>query len=183
MSHSHSPPIQVPGSGLAQMGFKHAEWLHRRHSRWTIGFLENEWEEFISSSTMQTPCNSLPMVSRQIPTAPGNLTASLPNQGKLTQRCVASAQSTRLLAGGSAGIQAKLLAHYKHATLRDVGYRASEAAMSVPIADEITGAIPSFIYNFMEFIPADKLDEKQLETSFSMQFRRWPRVWHSLDYP
>ena len=67
--------------------------------------------------------------------------------------------------GGSAGIQAKLLSrYYKHAILRDVGYRASEAAMSVPITDNTAAGIPSLTINFMEFIPADKLDDEQPET-------------------
>ena len=41
---------------LAKMGYQHAEKLHRGIRDGTIGFLENEWEEFISehdSDTMQ----------------------------------------------------------------------------------------------------------------------------------
>ena len=42
---------------LAKMGYQHAEKLHRGIRDGTIGFLENEWEEFISEHDTATRCS------------------------------------------------------------------------------------------------------------------------------
>ena len=150
---------------LAQIGHQYAEWLHRGIRDGTIGFMENEWEEFISEHDVAT----MELIAQDF----------FPNRERAFEldRYVEESGEAYLSdawpdlkilgcwLGGSAGIQAKLLSnYYRHATLRDVGYRASEAAMSVPIADETAAGLPSLIYNFMEFVPADKLDDEQPET-------------------
>ena len=150
---------------LAKMGYQHAEKLHRGIRDGTIGFLENEWEEFISehdSDTMQLIAEGLSPNPNRSAELDGFIEAS--DEAYLSDAW----PQLKVLGcwlGGSAGIQAKLLSrYYKHATLRDVGYRASEAAMSVPIADNTAAGIPSLTINFMEFIPADNLDDEQPET-------------------
>ena len=150
---------------LAQMGYQNAERLHRGIRDGPLGFLENEWEEFISEHDTTT----MELIAQSF--------QPNPSRAKELDQCIEQDGEAYLTSawphlgvigcwlGGSAGIQAKLLSkYYRGATLRDVGYRASEAAMSVPIADNTAAGIPSITVNFMEFIEADRLDEEQPET-------------------
>jgi len=56
--------------------------------------------------------------------------------------------------GGSAGVQGKLLSeYYGSVALRDVGFRASEATISLPIADWTAAGVLANHVNYYEFIP------------------------------
>jgi hypothetical protein len=56
--------------------------------------------------------------------------------------------------GGSAGVQAKLLAEaYGGAPIRDIGYRASEATISLPVTDWTPAGLLATHANYYEFIP------------------------------
>jgi hypothetical protein len=43
--------------------------------------------------------------------------------------------------------------------IRDMGYLASEARMSIPITDQGAGGVPTIHINVFEFVPADDIDE------------------------
>ena len=63
--------------------------------------------------------------------------------------------------GGSAGIQARQLAQFygEDVPLRDIGYRATEGTMTIPIADETAAGALACASNFYEFIPVDHIDD------------------------
>jgi len=61
--------------------------------------------------------------------------------------------------GGSAGIQAKLLReYYGDAPMRDVGFRASEAAVTVPITDNTAAGVLACDINYYEFVPESEIE-------------------------
>lgn len=58
--------------------------------------------------------------------------------------------------GGSAGFQAKkLAAHFAGTPLRDLGFLASEASITIPLADGTPAGLPALGNNFYEFVPED----------------------------
>jgi hypothetical protein len=65
--------------------------------------------------------------------------------------------------GGSVGVQAaKLAAHYGERTpVRDLGYLASEARVTVPCEDGTPSGILAVATNYYEFIPEEAMDERQ----------------------
>ena len=65
--------------------------------------------------------------------------------------------------GGSAGIQARQLAQFygAHVPLRDIGYRATEGTMTIPIADDTAAGALACASNFYEFIPVDRIDDDE----------------------
>ena len=63
--------------------------------------------------------------------------------------------------GGSAGTQARWLQDYfGDIPLRDPGFRASEAMMSLPFGDRTSAGVLAAHVNFYEFIPEDRIDEE-----------------------
>jgi hypothetical protein len=61
--------------------------------------------------------------------------------------------------GGSCGIQAdRLLEWYGDIAFRDPGFRATEATMSVPVADSTAEGVLALNANFYEFIPVDEIE-------------------------
>ncbi|MEM7773716.1 MAG: GH3 auxin-responsive promoter family protein, partial [Cyanobacteria bacterium P01_A01_bin.37] len=63
--------------------------------------------------------------------------------------------------GGSVGIQAQRLAKtYGNATLRDLGYLASEARVTMPMGDRTPSGVLDVTLNYCEFIPEEALDEE-----------------------
>ena len=63
--------------------------------------------------------------------------------------------------GGSAGTQAKRLReHYGDVPMRDAGFRASEATMSLPIGDGTSSGVMAVHTNFYEFIPEENVEDE-----------------------
>lgn len=63
--------------------------------------------------------------------------------------------------GGSVGIQAKRLTPvYGNVTLRDLGYLASEARVTLPTGDRTPSGVLDLTLNYCEFIPEEAVDEE-----------------------
>ncbi len=63
--------------------------------------------------------------------------------------------------GGSAGIQARQLAQFygEGVPLRDIGYRATEGTMTLPVTNDTPAGPLACASNFYEFIPVDNIDD------------------------
>ncbi len=63
--------------------------------------------------------------------------------------------------GGSVGIQAERLAlAYGDVALRDLGYLASEARVTLPVGDRTSSGILDLTLNYYEFIPEEAVDDR-----------------------
>jgi len=62
--------------------------------------------------------------------------------------------------GGSVGIHAKKVRGYlgPDVAMRDLGFRATEGTLAIPISDEISAGVPSLNAYFFEFIPEEEIE-------------------------
>lgn len=78
------------------------------------------------------------------------------------QDCWSQLRAVGCWLGGSVGIQARqLAAAYGTVPLRDLGYLASEARVTLPIDDHTASGILDLTLNFCEFIPESAADDDQ----------------------
>ena len=63
---------------------------------------------------------------------------------------------------GSVGVYISHLKNYfsEHVSIRDFGYLASEARVSIPMSDETSGGVLAITSNFCEFVPLDEMDKE-----------------------
>ncbi|MGD1942444.1 MAG: GH3 auxin-responsive promoter family protein [Leptolyngbyaceae cyanobacterium] len=77
------------------------------------------------------------------------------------QDCWPQLQLIGCWTGGSVGIQTPRLASaYGAVPLRDLGYLASEARVTLPIADHTPSGVLDLTLNFCEFIPEDAMEQR-----------------------
>ena len=61
--------------------------------------------------------------------------------------------------GGSAGVQARRLAeYYGPVGLRDVGFRSTEATITIPVSDNTAAGVLALGANYYEFVPEEEMD-------------------------
>ncbi len=67
--------------------------------------------------------------------------------------------------GGSAGVQSRRIAeHYGEVPMRDLGYRATETTVTVPVDDGTASGVPALSTNFYEYVHEDEIDAENPRT-------------------
>ncbi|MGD1940515.1 MAG: GH3 auxin-responsive promoter family protein [Leptolyngbyaceae cyanobacterium] len=86
--------------------------------------------------------------------------------------------------GGSVGMQAQRLASvYGPVPLRDLGYLASEARVTLPIADQTPSGVLDQTLNFCEFIPEDAMEQDNPPVYLSHELEVGQRYYILLTTP
>ncbi len=80
--------------------------------------------------------------------------------------------------GGSAGIQSRLLSDwYGDVPRRDIGFRATEATMSLPISDNTAAGVLGVHTNFYEFVPEEHIEEDHPPALLAHQLEKGKRYY------
>ncbi len=80
--------------------------------------------------------------------------------------------------GGSAGIQSeKLREWYGETPMRDIGFRATEGTMTVPIADNTPTGVPCLENVFLEFVPEHDMEQDNPPTLLAHELEQGKRYY------
>jgi hypothetical protein len=135
---------------LAQVMTTHRETLIRAIHDGTLGFSG----EFALLQQLQVRLKPQPERSRELEKIAETTNALRP------QDCWTHLKLLGCWTGGSVGIQAqRLISDYGNVPVRDLGYMASEARITLPHQDNTASGILDLTLNYYEFIPEDKIDD------------------------
>ncbi|MBD1867104.1 GH3 auxin-responsive promoter family protein [Cyanobacteria bacterium FACHB-471] len=135
---------------LAQVMMTHREGLIRAIHDGTLGFAA----EPPLQRRLQARLKPQPQRSRQLEQIVEATDALHPKD------CWTDLKLLGCWTGGSVGIQAQRLAtEYGNVPVRDLGYMASEARVTLPHQDHTPNGILDLTLNYYEFIPEDKINE------------------------
>ena len=80
--------------------------------------------------------------------------------------------------GGSAGIQSeKLREWYGETPMRDIGFRATEGTMTLPIHDNTPAGVPCLENGFFEFIPEEDIEQDNPPTLLAHELEQGKRYY------
>ncbi|MBF2065448.1 MAG: GH3 auxin-responsive promoter family protein [Calothrix sp. C42_A2020_038] len=135
---------------LAEVATTHKEDIIRAIHDGTLGIKLQQKEITL---TLQRFIKPQPQRAKQLERIADNTNALLPKD------CWQHLQLIGCWTGGSVGIQVQKLATYYGAVpIRDLGYLASEARITIPYQDNIPSGILALTINYYEFIPEEELD-------------------------
>jgi len=157
---------------LAELGQKHADTMIESIHEGHLGVSADIRESL--SEDQQKNLRRIERKLRPNPARAGFLASIVRKYGTLIPRYVwPELAIIGCWLGGSAGIQAETMRSFFSPTLpiRDLGFRATEGTMTIPLSDHSASGVLALHANFYEFIAEDDIDEEN------------PRVWmaHELE--
>jgi GH3 auxin-responsive promoter len=135
---------------LAEVATIYKEDIIRAIHDGTLGIKPNQHEII---ATLQQFTKPQPQRAKELEKIAGNTNALLPKD------CWRHLQLIGCWTGGTVGIQVqKLATYYGTVPIRDLGYLASEARITIPYQDNTPSGILALTLNYYEFIPEEELD-------------------------
>jgi len=163
---------------LAETGAGHAEQIIRAIHDGTVGF-ELSDEDSAYYEEQQALSEGLAARLSPRPRRAKQLEQLLEEHGVLRPRDVWSKLS--LLGcwlGGSAGLQsAKLREWYGETPMRDIGFRATEGTMTLPVEDNNAAGPPCLTSGFYEFIPEEEIEQECPTTLLAHELEQGKRYY------
>jgi len=163
---------------LAETGAAHAEQIIRAIHDGTLGF-DLCGDNTPHREQQQAIAASLESRLKPRPRQAKVLEALLEEHGVLRPRDVWSRLSMLgCWLGGSAGIQsAKLREWYGEVPMRDIGFRATEGTITLPIEDNTPAGVPCLSNGFYEFIGEDDIEQECPPTLLAHELEQGRRYY------
>jgi hypothetical protein len=80
--------------------------------------------------------------------------------------------------GGSAGVQSeKLREWYGETPMRDIGFRATEGTMTLPVEDNTAAGVPCLENGFFEFVPEEDIEQEDPPTLLAHELEQGKRYY------
>jgi hypothetical protein len=163
---------------LAETGAVEAAQVIRSIHDGTLGF-ELTAENSPHQDAQQAIADSLQARLRPNPKRAKTLDALLEEHGVLRPRDVwPHLAILGCWLGGSAGIQSeKLREWYGEVPMRDIGFRATEGTMTLPLADNTASGVPCLSSGYYEFVPEDDIEQECPATLLSHELEQGKRYY------
>ena len=147
---------------MATTGDKYAKHFIKAIRSGTLGYEDISDLESPTSEDLEK-LESIKKTLRPNPTRAKELEDILEREGKLMPKDAwPHLAMIGCWLGGSAGIQAKLLTqYYGDVPMRDLGFRASEATMTIPLANNTAAGVLATHVNYYEFIPESEIEKDE----------------------
>ena len=163
---------------LAETGAVHAEQIIRAIHDGSLGF-DICKEDSPHSEDQRRIANELKTLIKPRPARARELQRLIDQHGLLRPKDVwPNLAMIGCWLGGSAGIQCeKLKEWYGEVPTRDIGFRATEGTMTLPIADNTATGVPCLENGFYEFIPEDNIEQDNPSTLLAHELEQGKRYY------
>jgi len=163
---------------LAETGAEHSEQIIRSIHDGTLGF-EICRDDSPHREEQQAVVAVLEGLLKPRPKRARELEALLHEHGQLRPSYVWPHLSMiGCWLGGSAGVQSeKLREWYGETPMRDIGFRATEGTMTLPVEDNTAAGVPCLENGFFEFVPEDDIKQESPPTLLAHELEQGKRYY------